>query len=52
MIQKWLIQRGMAKKNWRRIAVFGGSGGTVAVFFKIYAKYGQKVKFYLFLPLV
>ncbi len=35
MIQKCLIRREMAKKNWRQMAFFGVSGGTVAVFFKV-----------------
>ncbi len=33
------------------MAIFGGSGGTAAVFL-IYVKYVQKVNFYLFLPMV
>ena len=39
------------KKNWRQIAIFGGSGGTAAVFFN-YVKCLQKVNFYLFLQSV
>ncbi len=35
MIHKCLIHREMAKTNWRQMAVFGGSGGTAAVFFKV-----------------
>ena len=35
------------KKNWRQIAVFGGSGGTDAVFFKVSKHLCQEKTFLL-----
>ena len=36
MIQNCLIRREMAKKKfWRQMAIFGGRGGTAAVFLNI-----------------
>ena len=45
MTQNCLIRQEMAKKNWRQMAVFGGSGGTDAVFFKVSKNLCQKKTF-------
>ncbi len=51
MIQNCLIRREMAKKNWRQMAVFGGSGGTAAVFLKM-GKIYVKIRLFSFLTYV
>ncbi len=35
MIQKCIIRQVMTKTIWRQMAIFGGSGGTAAVFSNI-----------------
>ncbi len=45
MIKKCRIRRKMAKKNRRQIAVFGGSDGTAAVFFKYAWNMSKKYTF-------
>ncbi len=52
MIQKCLIRREMTKKNWRRMAFFGGNGGTSAVFFSKLVKKFVKRRLFSFLTYV